>query len=284
VAGVTKYNITSIFDLGLPRNAWIVGIMTRNSNTSSRSVNNRPLLNPTARAGAYISVLDSDTKTVVSSYLLDWLEDQVLYIEPRQAQCIDWSRSFIQISPTLAGAVPGGEDIEIVVLYWKPSKYTVPVGLEFRTGRKIAAIRTLRFSIPMITGQIFYPLSKQNNIGLDWENTVIVGFDFRLPEISETGLIEANALTTKSTFLQIQKRTNLFIDNCPHDLVSTGSTSPKPRAAESTAPDFSRRYFPINPVKTGAVDWERSQLFIANAAAPVTGEFISLNLYYYQIC
>jgi hypothetical protein len=263
-AGGTRFNLQQINELGLPREANILGLLMRVPNSSITSSNGNPLVDVSIFNNAYLSLKDranskNDINLLFSDYYLPNLAVFSEFVQPVPSQLIDWNQSFIRINPRVNAI--DNSIFEIIVLYSDPcDNEKFPNRLIFRDGLEMSGKRLANFEVSLNATQKEYSLSNSDNVGIPTD-AIILGFTTKnnaFPLYGTTGILTA---ALNSSYLTLKEGTCSIVDEFPAGIQAYN------QIIESI------KYFPIVPTDVLAMDWQQSKLVIKNNAG-VTSDMV----------
>lgn len=271
VAGSNKFYLQQNNNLGLPKNALILGILCRTHNDFIVASNRAQLVKATVFENSYLSLKVIEKRGIsllAGNYYLPDAVNRALLVEPTMSIDIDWNESFITINKRAVPDVQTGQVIEMVVLYSEmdPANiFTLPIKFELNTGEKLQGIRKQHIEIPINTTQSIYPLSNTTNIGLPQDAWVI---GYSTTQNSKALFGETmNSDTVNCTYLNLKRGTDSFIEFFPTILSNYQNT---------LFPDLD--YVPIEPIPVLNMDWMSSNFQINDLTLAATDQFFQLGL------
>lgn len=273
-AGSTKFYLQQNNDLGIPKNAPVLGIITRDHYDTGIASNRQQMVKSIVYENSYLNLKVMEKggiNLLASNYYLPFSSGRALFTEPTLSQFIDWNESFIQINKRAAADVQDLHVIELVVLYAEnnPKLITnLPITFELNVGEKLNGIRVSHIERSINTIQSIYPLSNTTNIGIP-RTAYIVGFSVMQtynPLFGET--MDANTLV--STYFTLKRGTDAFIELLPVYL--------------NTAPQYLLfpflDYIPIEPVPVLEIDWNSSNFQINDLTLAANNQVFQFDLYW----
>ena len=272
-AGGLKFNLQQVNELGLPREAMILGIWVRTHDNTVTASNGLTLVDAAVFDNAYLSLKDRSSSSgqidlVYSEYHYPELVTAT-FTQPIISANIDWNQSFLQINPR---AVANDNQVfEMVIIYSDPcSEMEFPNRFEFRFGQDYAGCRISSFEVALNPLQTQYPLSNTDNIGLP-QNALILGFSTRSNDFPLFGNASQPALSRLSSYITFKQGTCAFVDQYPVALDTYNNL---------LIPGCN--YFPIVPTQTMAIDWQQSKLEILDNTGIVAGMVFQFSLWWYS--
>jgi hypothetical protein len=286
---VLKYNLSTVYDLGLPKDSLIFGIgwrMPANSNDGqgiSYSKRGVELVENAAMQSATINLKDSDTRDILSKQPVyppyptvngeDVLGSNTIYFEPRLAHEIDFTRSTISflVSPVKQGDET--KDIEIMILYYDQScAIEKEPSIMLNSGLELMPIRTKALDVIQQTDQREYALARSSTIGIN-AKSILVGIYFQFA--GEVDIPEGPAANNLNyVFLTLKRRQNTFVDALPFQYVKATRSVPQS--------SYLHEYTPIQPTRIGEIDWEASQVKFADGKFAFANRTIRMVLAYIE--
>lgn len=270
--GANKFRLQLNNELGLPKDAIILGMQTRNGSENTYvGANNLNLVNRTVFLNSYITLkyrneFNNIVDILSEAYLLDLA--QPLIFDPVPSYCIDWNESFIQINNRALADVNNLECYEIVVYYLDDCKEYKPQQIYFNN-MQYAGIKKARIEVNLNTIQRQYKLSNTPNIGLNQDSTIL-GFRTYQNGYPLTGEALPN-LNQNSCYFTLKKGTESFIENFP--IIITRDTN-------RVQYFYDLEYVPIVPTKNNEIDWQQSNLLLQNTAGITNDMVFAFDLYW----
>lgn len=278
VANVLSYVLNNRVNLGLPRDAVVVGIQNRTSALAgdNKDIKNRPIVRAATTAGkTYINLLDVKSQYILKDIPMREISkdnSSITFIEPRFAQEIDWAGSRIEVlDPAILVA---GEVFELTFFYYRykqnATDYMGQVENRQFNGINQLGLRRTKLDVRTYAGQQSYSLARQSFVSVP-KDAILVGIDFNSSNGTYTrgGLNPVTTTTTQATFLQLKEQGFSILDNIPISMLT---------AADQL--QISPKYIPIKPTKIADIDFDSSSLYIADPALPVDNAALQAILYY----
>lgn len=272
VEGTTKFYLQQNNDLGIPKNAPILGIVTRDHYDNSISSSRQPIVKSVVFENSYLNlkvIEKGGINLIAGNYYLPFASSRALFVQPILSQYIDWNESFIQINKRAEPDLVTGNVIEIVVLYAENNENYIldlPITFELNVGEKLNGIRRQHIERPINTIQSIYPLSNTTNIGIP-KNAIIIGFNLEQtynPLFGET--MDANTLV--STYFTLKRGTDAFIELLP--------------VYFNQSPEYLffpfLDYIPIEPTPVQELDWNSSNFQINDLTLAADNQVFQFDL------
>ena len=285
---VLKYNISSIYDLGLPKDSLIFGIGWRMPDTNNEtgqavsfSKRGVELVTNSAMNNATITLKDSNTRDILSKHPIrptfpilsggSVLGSQSLFFEPRLVEEIDFTRSVITFQSSPVPVAQPTRDIELIVFYYDQScAIEKEPSIILNSGIDLTGIRTMALDLVQQEDVREYKLARASTIGIN-RKSILVGIYFQYA--GEVEIPEGSpANNMNQTFLTLKRRQNTFVDDLPIQFVKSERTVP--------SLSYQQEFTPIQPTKIGDIDWEASQIKLASGKFGQTNRTVRLVLAY----
>jgi hypothetical protein len=270
-----EYNLSTIYNLGLPKDSLIVGIAWRMPDSTgvlsqSFSKEGLRLCSNTAWQGAELTLKDVETRTIISrlpltTYPPDFtIEDDVLgsntiWFEPRRAEEIDWANSTIvfESNPSLSPLVD--YQAEFVIIYYdKNYAQEMNNQINFRSNISVQGVRYASLEIEQFTNKLEYKLAKNSTIGING-NSILVGIAFQYYNLDNIG----------QSFLTLKRHQTTIVDAMPVQYARSSWNNPNISKQSN--------WLPVQPTKIKDIDWEASQF---KTFIPDNGETVKFMLIY----
>lgn len=271
IAGALRFNLQQVNELGLPNNAMILGIQTREHTRDITSPLNIPLVDTAIYDNAYLSLKDRNSPTGKIDLLIDQYRLRQLqrteFIEPCMSQNIDWNQSFIQINPRVTAV--DNQCFELLIYYADcENQEKWNNRLILRNGEEFSGERIASFDVALNDTQIQYALSNANNIGLPLD-AYVLGFSTTYND--EPLYADRMDITAfNSGYITFKHGTCAFIDQYPINNTNY------PNILGST------NYVPIKPTRVSDFDWQQSKLEIKGAILSPNGTSFNFSLYWWK--
>lgn len=272
-AGGLKFNLQQVNELGLPREAMILGIWVRQHDNTITASNGLTLVDGAIFENSYLTLKDRSSSSgqidlVYSEYHFPELLTAT-FTQPIISANIDWNQSFIQINPR--ATANDNQVFEMVIIYSDAcSEMEFPNRFKFRFGQDYAGCRISTFEVALNTVQTQYPLSNTDNIGLP-QNALILGFSTANNETPLFGEVGMNDQSRNSSYITFKQGTCSFVDQYPVSLEDYNAF---------LIPGLN--YFPIIPTQTIAIDWQQSKLEVLDNTGIVNGMVFQFSLWWYS--
>lgn len=272
-AGSTKFYLQQNDNLGLPKNALMVGILCRAHDDSITASNRQKLVKKTVFENSYLNlkvIEPGGINLLCGNYHLVDAVTRALLFEPTISKNIDWNESFIQINKRALPDVVTGQQIEMVVLYAEMDPqyiFTMPIKFELNVGEKLNGIRRQHIERPINTVENIYPLATTTNIGLP-QNAWIIGFSMKQGNDPLFGDVMVSD-TIKSTYLNLKRGTDSFVEFIPTALINYQIT---------LFPFLD--YIPIEPIPVLNVDWMSSNFQINDLTFAADTQVFQFDLFW----
>lgn len=268
------YYLSSIYNLGLPKDSLIMGIGWRmpDNGIVSGSVSKEGfrLCSNTAWQDAELTLKDANTRTIISRLPLttyppdlvsgaDVLGSNTIWFEPRKAFEIDWANSSINFSsnPVINPLLEYQAEL-IIIYYDKNYAEEMDNQINFKSNISVQGVRYTSLEIEQEANKQPYKLAKNSTIGING-NSILVGIAFQYYNLSNIG----------ESFLTLKRHQTTMLDSVPLQYA---------RSVYNT-PNLSKQsnWFPIQPTKIKDIDWEASQFFVYS---PDAGQVVKFMLVY----
>jgi len=272
-AGVFRYKFATNRFLGMPPEAYILGITAR-----------PPVINIArgydgtfiSRGTPYASLTLKDKKTTnfLNEVPLSFLYDatvspfQLPFFGPIKNNCIDWTGSFITIDTT--APIKTNDVIEFTIYYHTTCGDKIPQHecIELTSGLSFSKLKTSIISIQTEAGKQKYPFQFRSSIEIPLEAT-IVGF---IPNFSQGWTVGGAALVNNTvqqcSFITIKKGDSSLINQLPYN--------------HRINPGWGLPYFPIEPIKVENFSTQQSEIYCSNLAAVADNESFQFLFYYIE--
>jgi len=286
-----SYRLADQQRLGLPQGAEVVGFGTRcNQNFVSgvdNSLNNNPIIAQEVTKSLYLNIRGWSDKTILANVNLfefnmfpsflagSSFQTGQNFIEPIPVERISWNRSTINISAEAAGSlVVNNTDVELFVFYRLHSSFeNYPEATQiYPNGFETTAYKINSLEIPLrVAPNMFFPFTQDGKSSIN-DDAIIFGIKVISTDYtSETGRVKPNPQAFGSLFITLQAGRSNILENYPlRNLFAFPKTN--------------LPYFPLEPVKAGAINWQESKLFLSDTSTDVTDTSVLLNFYYQEFC
>lgn len=220
-----RFQLQQNNELGLPKDAIILGIVTRTHEATYKSSSNRNLADKEVYENAFLTLKSIQgggmTTEIVGDHPVMDMSERALWIEPNKSTQIDWYSSYISIAPRALSNVTDNAVIELVVIYTTcEGEYKLNYNQKFFTGQCLYGSRRQRYERKLNTSQTQYDVSNSVNIGIP-SGSWIVGFSLKLKDFPKTGDVQS-AQSFNSTYITLKRGLESIVDRFP---VSIGSNT-----------------------------------------------------------
>jgi hypothetical protein len=275
-AGLVKFKLQQNNELGLPKDAQIVAIQTRESSDTITGSDGRKLVATSVFNNAYLTLKTMSCPDggpimqLVSQVPLTDFVRQALFFQETKSSLIDWNESFIQINKRATADVANLRSFELVVYYLDSCNELIEPRFDFRNGNKRAGIRKAYFEVALNEEQNKYSLSNSPNIGLP-SDAMIVGYNTFQNGLPLYGMEGLTSDLLANTYFTLKQGTWSFIDEYPAALNDYKNT---------LFADL--EYMPMSQIMNNKIDWQQSHIIIKDISGISNDMVFQFFLYYYQ--